>query len=164
VEFEKLPEGLTQFRFHELSHAAVIRMMAAGQPSPIIAMVVEWRDLLLRIWPNATVWMTLAIIQNELGPTGPPFPFERLSPERLIQLANLQRADSVEDLNYWRPSIVLVERGTSQHSCQGIEGKNFDMISWFSQSPAFAAAWSPYRRQPGIEKLRRLSAHPITPR
>jgi hypothetical protein len=42
---------------------------------------------------------------------------------------------------------------TSQHSCQGIEGKNFDMISWFSQSPAFAAAWSPYRRQPRIENF-----------
>jgi hypothetical protein len=75
--------------------------------------------------------MMPAIIQNELGPTGPPVPFKRLSPERLVQLANLQRADSVEDLNYWRPSIVLVERCTSQHSCQGIEGKNFDMISWF---------------------------------
>jgi hypothetical protein len=42
---------------------------------------------------------------------------------------------------------------SSQDSCQGIEGKNFDMISWFSQSPAFAAAWSPHRRQPGIENF-----------
>ena len=42
MEFEKLPEGLTQFRFHDLRHSAVIRMMTAGQPSPIIAMVVEW--------------------------------------------------------------------------------------------------------------------------
>jgi hypothetical protein len=97
------------------------------------------------------LWMMPAIIQNELGPTNAFVPFKRLSPERLAQLANLQRADSVEDLNYWRPSTVLVERCNSQNPCLGIEGKNFDMISWFSQSPDFAAAWAPYRRQPGIK-------------
>jgi integrase len=40
AELEKLPEGLTRFRFHDLRHTAVSRMIAAGQPLPIIAKVV----------------------------------------------------------------------------------------------------------------------------
>ena len=36
------------------------------------------------------------------------------------------------------------------------------MISWFSQSADFAAAWSPYRRQPGIENFDIYQRIPIT--
>ena len=61
----------------------------------------------------------------------------------------------------YKPRVTTVMRSwkscrrvsTSQDSCQGIEGKNFDMISWFSQIPAFAAAWFPYRLQPRIENF-----------
>jgi hypothetical protein len=97
------------------------------------------------------LWMLPAIIQNELGPTGPPAPFKRLSPGTLARLAALQRSESAEDLNYWRPSVVLVQLCSLKQPCQGIEGKNFDMISWFLQSPEFAAAWSHYQRQPGLD-------------
>ncbi|HEY3706045.1 MAG TPA: integrase [Terracidiphilus sp.] len=40
---EQLPAGLVSFRFHDLRHTAVSRMIAAGQPLPIIAKVVGWR-------------------------------------------------------------------------------------------------------------------------
>jgi hypothetical protein len=106
------------------------------------------------VWGSRFVhlWMMPAIIQNELGPTGPPAPFKRLPPERVSQLATLQRAETTEDMNYWHPSIVLVQRCTvADDPCQGIEKKNFDMISWFQQSPDFAATWSHYRRQPSIK-------------
>jgi len=96
----------------------------------------------------AHLWMMPAIVQNELGPTGAPAPFKRLSPETVARLAVLQRTESAEDLNYWRPSVVLVEQCNLNHSCQGIEGKDFNMISWFLQSPEFATAWSHYQRQP----------------
>lgn len=43
VELEELPEGLTKFRFHDLRHTTVSRMLAAGQPLPIIAKVAGWR-------------------------------------------------------------------------------------------------------------------------
>jgi hypothetical protein len=95
----------------------------------------------------AHLWMMPSIVQNELGPTGPPAPFKRLSPETLTRLATLQRTESAEDLNYWRPSVVLVEQCSVQHACQGMEGKDFDMLSWFLESPEFAAAWSHYERQ-----------------
>jgi hypothetical protein len=96
----------------------------------------------------AHLWMMPAIIQNELGHTDPSAPFKRLSPEKLATIAELQRSQSTDDLNYWKPSIVLVEHCDSSHSCQGIEGKTFNMISWFLESPQFAEAWSHYRQQP----------------
>jgi integrase len=37
------PAGLVAFRFHDLRHTAVSRMLAAGQPLPVIAKVVGWR-------------------------------------------------------------------------------------------------------------------------
>lgn len=99
----------------------------------------------------AHLWMLPAIIQNELGPVEPPAPFKRLSPDTVANLAALQRKQSAEDLNYWRPAVVLVERCVPNHFCQGLGGKTFDILSWFLQSPEFAAAWSHYQRQPGFD-------------
>jgi hypothetical protein len=101
----------------------------------------------------AHLWMLPAIVQNELGPEPPPAPFKRLSPETEARLASLLRKQSAEDLNYWRPAVVLVEQCNLGHPCQGIEGKDFDMISWFERSPEFASAWSHYERQTGIDNF-----------
>jgi hypothetical protein len=101
----------------------------------------------------AHLWMLPAIIQNEAGPTGPPVPFKQLPPERLAALADLQRSQSAEDLNYWKPSIVLVQQCNLWPYCQAIKNRNFNMLSWFLQSPDFAAAWSHYRQQPGIRSF-----------
>lgn len=40
---DKLPDGAAGFRFHDLRHTAVSRMIAASMPLPIIAKVVGWR-------------------------------------------------------------------------------------------------------------------------
>jgi hypothetical protein len=101
----------------------------------------------------AHLWMLPAIIQNEAGPTGPPVPFKQLSPERLAALAALQRTQSAEDLNDWKPSIVLVQQCSPWPYCQAIKNRNFDMLAWFLQDPGFAAAWSQYRQQPGIRSF-----------
>ena len=96
----------------------------------------------------AHLWMMPAIIQNELGHANSSAPFKRLSPEKLATIAELQRSQSTDDLNHWKPYVVLVEHCDSNHSCQGIEGRSFNMISWFLESPQFAEAWSHYRQQP----------------
>jgi hypothetical protein len=101
----------------------------------------------------AHLWMLPAIIKNEQGPSDPAAPFKRLSPETVTRLANLQRTESTEDLNYWRPSIVLVEQCSTEHTCIGLEGKDFDILSWFLQSPEFAAAWSHYERQTEVDNF-----------
>ena len=95
----------------------------------------------------AHLWMLPGIIQNELGPTGPPAPFKQLSAERTTSLADLLRSESAEDLRYWRPSVVIVERCSLNHFCLGMAGKDFNMLAWFLQSPEFAAAWSHYQKQ-----------------
>jgi hypothetical protein len=107
------------------------------------------------IWGSrfAHLWMLPAIIQNEAGPTGPPVPFKQLSPERLAALAALQRSQSAEDLNDWKPSIVLVQQCAPWPHCQAIKNRNFDMLAWFLQDPGFAAAWSHYQQQPGIRSF-----------
>jgi hypothetical protein len=101
----------------------------------------------------AHLWMLPAIVQNELGPTGAPAPFKKLSPETLSRLVAVQRTESAEDLNYWRPSVVLIQQCRVDNSCQGMEGKDFDMLSWFLQSPEFAAAWSHYQRQSDFDNF-----------
>ena len=79
----------------------------------------------------AHLWMLPAIIQNEAGPTGPPVPFKQLSPERLAVLAALQRSQSAEDLDDWKPSIVLVQQCPPWPYCQAIKNRNFNMLAWF---------------------------------
>ena len=95
----------------------------------------------------AHLWMLPAIIKNELGPVDPAAPFKKLSPETVARLANLQRTELAEDLNYWRPSVVMVEECHREEACFGLEGRDFDMLAWFLKSPEFAEAWSHYRRQ-----------------
>jgi hypothetical protein len=101
----------------------------------------------------AHLWMLPAIVKNELGPIDPAAPFKKLSPETVTRLANLQRTESTEDLKYWQPSVVLVEQCNLEHDCIGLEGRDFDLISWFLQSPEFAAVWSHYERQTEVDNF-----------
>jgi len=101
----------------------------------------------------AHLWMLPAIIQNELGPNSPSVPFKRLPGETVERLAALQRRESAEDLNYWRPAVVVVEQCNVEHPCIGLEGKEFDMLSWFLRGPEFAAQWSYYQRETEVDNF-----------
>ena len=93
------------------------------------------------------LWNLPALIQNESGPSVPPSLFKRLPPDTLVQRSSTQRLQVAEDLYLYRPSIVLVEQCTKLHPCQALNGKDFDMIPWFLQSPDFVTAWSHYQLQ-----------------
>lgn len=43
TEYETLPAGANSFRFHDLRHTSVSRMIVGGVPLPVIAKVVGWR-------------------------------------------------------------------------------------------------------------------------
>ncbi len=95
----------------------------------------------------AHLWMLPAIVQNKLGPTRPNSPFKKLTPEALQQLESTQRTDTAQDLAYYRPTVILIDHCTQRHPCGGIEGKDFDMLTWFLESPEFAAEWTHYERE-----------------
>jgi hypothetical protein len=99
----------------------------------------------------AHLWMLPAIIQNEMGRTSSYSPFKQLSPQTTLRLAALQRQEVTEDLHYWNPDLVLVPICTPKRPCQGMEGKDLDLVAWFKRSSDFSEAWLRYERQPGIE-------------
>lgn len=96
------------------------------------------------------LWMLPAIVQNEQSPTSLSTSAKKIDPAELSRLADLQRSQTAEDLDYWRPSVILVARCTVKDPCQALEGRNFDMLAWFLQSPAFTGVWSHYQRQQSL--------------
>ena len=63
-------------------------------------------------------------------------------------LADKQHAFMAEDLQRWRPALVLIERCYDPAvDCQMLEGRHDDLLAWFSRDAAFRAAFAPYRKQ-----------------
>jgi hypothetical protein len=93
------------------------------------------------------LWMLSAIVQNERAETGGPAPAKILPPEVVKRLADLQRAQTVEDFQRWKPVVVIVRRCGPSTPCVFLGRINFDPIPWFLKSPAFSAEWSHYRLQ-----------------
>jgi hypothetical protein len=105
------------------------------------------------------LWMLPAIVRNELGSSDPRVIFKRLPPDTVASLAKLQRDDTAEDLDYWRPPMVLVEKCSAADSCSFLAGYNFDMLAWFLKSARFQSAWSHYSHEsdiPGFAVYKRL--------
>jgi hypothetical protein len=69
-----------------------------------------------------------------------------IPPARLAELDRIQHAFMVEDLNRWRPRLILVERcqDPSVH-CQVLEDRHDDLLAFFERDPAFAAIFAQYR-------------------
>jgi hypothetical protein len=105
------------------------------------------------------LWLLPALVRNEEGAPNPRFEFKRLSPERVASLADLQRTSTAEDLDSWRPPMVIVER-CDKYPCAYLEGYNFDMLAWFGKSQRFQSAWSHYQLQsmfPAFAVYRRIN-------
>jgi hypothetical protein len=52
----------------------------------------------------------------------------------------------VEDLNHWRPSLILVLRCEDPKvSCQILEDRHDNLLAWFQRDPAFRATFGHYR-------------------
>jgi hypothetical protein len=90
------------------------------------------------------LWMLPAILRNEEPGQGHP-PNHIISPERLAELDRLQHQFMVEDLQRWRPQLILVERcQKADIHCQLLEDRDDDLLAWFRRDPAFAAEWQNY--------------------
>jgi hypothetical protein len=88
-----------------------------------------------------------AIVLNEQGLHHEKRPFKQLSPQRLAYISQLQRTAVTDDLNHFKPSLVMVEHCGKDHGCPFFEGRTFDSVAWLLQDPEFARAWSPYQKQ-----------------
>lgn len=96
-------------------------------------------------FPN--LWMLPAIVQNEKAELGGPVPQKILPPAVVKKLAAMQRTDTAEDFQRWRPEVVIVKQCRTSTYCYGLEKFNFNPLTWFLQSRQFAAEWSNYRFQ-----------------
>lgn len=113
------------------------------------------------IWASRSpcLWMLPAIVRNEFGSTDPRVAFKRLPLQTIVSLASLERTDTAEDLDYWRPAIILIPQCNSKHTCTFLESYDFDLLAWFLQSSRFQMAWSHYRQEsliPGFAAYRRV--------
>ncbi len=99
-----------------------------------------------------SLWMLPAILQNETSRTDRGRPFKALSTERTEELAEIQRADTAEDLRLWKPKYVWVQRCASDPPCE-VYNHPIDFISWFSKNSAFATEWTKYRLEKTIDNV-----------
>jgi hypothetical protein len=67
------------------------------------------------------------------------------SDQQLTSLVQWTRSATVEDLQRWQPSVVMVERCQDPATlCGALESTPTDMLRWFGEDPAFVSAWSKY--------------------
>ena len=97
-------------------------------------------------WAQRTnnLWLLPAILRSETPELGHPSG-RILPPQKLAALETLQHRWMVEDLNRWRPQLILVERcqDAAVH-CQLLEDRHDDLLGWFLRDPDFAAVWRSY--------------------
>lgn len=93
------------------------------------------------------LWMLPAIVQNEAFQAGGPKP-QKVLPRALVNtLATQTRTDTAQDINRWKPVVVLVEQCPKSHPCWGLRNIDFNILTWFLQGPTFATEWQHYRFQ-----------------
>jgi hypothetical protein len=98
------------------------------------------------------LWMLPAIIQNEASRTDTGRPFKALSSERTDQLAAIQRLNTTEDLQIWKPKYVFVQHCAGNPPCETFNHP-IDFVSWFSKDSAFAAEWTNYRLEKTLDNV-----------
>ncbi len=99
------------------------------------------------LWAQRTnnLWILPAILRNQ-DPQGHK-PLRTIPPTRLAQLDRDQHYHMVEDLNRWKPPLVLIQRcGDPAIHCQILEDRHDDLLAWFERDPAFRSLWQQHYR------------------
>ncbi len=113
-------------------------------------------------WAGRTnnLWLMPAILRSQSLASDDPA--QHLTPLGLARLRDTQQRWMVEDLQRWRPRLVLVERCQAPEvQCQVLEDRHDDLLAWFGRDPAFAALWRQYRL---IATRGRFDAYTLEPR
>jgi hypothetical protein len=139
------PSGLS-----DIPDPNFFRGLPADTPVAILTTVVDdsvppiFTHHLLWAQRENNLWTLPAILRNE-SPTASGDPHRLISPDRLAQLDRMQHAWMVEDLSYWHPSLILIERcqDPTVH-CQILEDRHDDILAWFQRDPAFRHLFAHY--------------------
>lgn len=101
------------------------------------------------VWASRSpcLWMLPAIVQNEMSHDGGPVAGKILAAPIIGRLAALQRTEATEDIENWKPRVILVRQCHKWDPCQGLPGREFDPLAWFLRNPGFAFEWTHYRLQ-----------------
>ena len=98
-------------------------------------------------WAQRTnnLWLLPAILRSESPDSREKAP-QRLTPLTLARLRTTQHQWMLEDLQRWKPQLVLVERCQDpQIACQLLEDRHDDLLAWFQRDAAFSELWRGYR-------------------
>ncbi len=127
----------------------IFRGLPAGAPVAILTTSVDEAMMPVAafhfIWAQRTnnLWWLPAILRGEAAESNAQ---RHLSPSQVQELGELQRRNTAEDLERWRPTLLLMERCQDPAvRCQVIEDLSPDLLHWFSQDEAFRRAFSAYR-------------------
>lgn len=139
------PSGLS-----DVPDPSFFGVLAPGTPVAILSTVVDdtvppvFTHQLLWAQRENNLWTLPAILRNE-SPTAPGDPHHTIPPARLAELDRLQHAWMVDDLTYWHPSLVLIERCQDPAvQCQILEDRHDNLLAWFQRDPAFRAVFAHY--------------------
>ncbi len=146
---------------------AFFRSLPPGTPVAILTTSVDEAMMPVErfglTWAQRTnnLWLLPAILRSETPPPGTA-PGKRLTPLTLARLRSTQQTWMVEDLNRWRPQLVLVERCQDPAiACQVLEDRHDNLLAWFESDPAFQTLWQRYRY---TGTRGRFDAYRLTPR
>jgi hypothetical protein len=124
--------------------------LSLGTPVSIMTTVVDdsvppiFANHLLLAQRENNLWTLPAILRNE-SPNAPGEPGRVIPPQRLAELDRLQHTWMVEDLAYWHPAIILVERCQDPIvHCQVLEDRHDDLLAWFLRDPDFRNIFAQY--------------------
>ena len=139
------PSGLS-----DVPDPSFFRGLAPGTPVAILSTVVDdtvppvFTHQLLWAQRQNNLWTLPAILRNE-SPTAPGDPSRRIPPARLAELDRLQHAWMVDDLTFWHPSLILIERCQDPTvQCQILEDRHDNLLAWFQRDPAFRTVFAQY--------------------
>lgn len=141
----QFPSGLS-----DVPDPSFFRGLPAEAPVAILTTVVDdsvppvFTHHLLWAQRENNLWTLPAILRNESP--GPGDPLRRIPPARLAALDRIQHQWMVDDLNFWRPQLILIQRcqDPAVH-CQILEDRHDDLLAWFNRDPAFRDTFSHYR-------------------
>lgn len=117
----------------------------------------EWPEVLEqnKVWSSRYMhlWMLPAIVRSQ-----DPLDEEtahHLSSARINALSSLLRQTTAEDLQHWRPPVVVIDPcGVAFNICAGLSRAGYSgMLDWFSRDPRFREQWSHYRFQNSVGDL-----------